>query len=157
MISRCLLIAASLMGLTACNPNLLFDDHCPPFENRRWYADNEVILQPNIEEPGKAHRLSLTMRHIYGFQHETFRVRMNIQSPSGKAEERICDLTIKTPDGTHMAKCSVDICDLTQEVDARWTPDEAGSYRFAFRHMMLHEFVPNVMDFGMRLEKIPEE
>lgn len=149
-----LLLSASLLILSACNPNRIYETHQKDFPGYWWFRNQVIEFTPGISDTVSRYRIYLALRHVYGFQFERAAVKLTTVSPSGISESRNYEFPVFGPDRKYLSDCAEDICDLETVVEKDVIFHETGNYRFLVEHAMPVDSVPNVMEFGLIIEKM---
>jgi gliding motility-associated lipoprotein GldH len=148
-----LLIAALILTLTACNPNRVYETHESNFSNYRWDKATVLTFKPTIEDASQTYRVYLALRHVYGFQFENFAVNLTRTSPSGIVTNKKVTFPVIGPDKKYLSVCDGDYCDLETVIEEVGDFSEVGTYVYTVQHIMSVPEVPNVMEFGLIIEK----
>lgn len=148
-----LLFAALILTLTACNPNRVYETHQSDFPNYRWKKSTTLTFKPTIEDASQTYRVYLALRHMYGFQFENFAVNVTRTSPSGIVTSKKVTFPVIGSDKKYLSVCDGDYCDLETVIEEVGDFSEVGTYVYTIEHMMSVPEVPNVMEFGLIIEK----
>ena len=151
---RSTLILTILLALVACNPNRIFESYNNDFHNYRWDKDIPIRFLVNVDDTISEHQVSVALRHVYGYQFQTMKIYVDVKPPSGKAVTKSYDLQVLNSDG-YIGDCSGDICDLEVLLEDHVRFVEPGLWRFIIHCDMDLPYVPNVMSFGLLVDKIP--
>jgi len=103
------------------------------------------------------HKLYVSLRHVFGYQFETMKIYVDVTTPSGKSVTKGYDLQIKGGDGKYLSDCSGDICDLEVLLEEHVRFVEPGDWKFVIFCDMDRPYVPNVMEFGVIIDKYPAD
>ncbi|MBL4734177.1 MAG: hypothetical protein JKY18_02340 [Flavobacteriales bacterium] len=141
------------IGLLACNPNRVFNSSDSNFPNHRWYKEVEITFSVPIVDTLSNHQVYLALRHVHGFQFETMNVTLVSTSPSGKSSTKDYSIQVMGGDNTYLSDCSGDICDREVLIEDHVQFDEQGDWSFVIQNNMPIEYVPNVMEFGLIIDK----
>lgn len=153
-------IAAVILALllfTACNPNRVFEEYHSDFTQNRWHEDEPVNFTVHIEDTVSEHKLYVALRHVYGYQFETMKIYVDVTTPSGKSVTKGYDLQIMGGDGKYLSDCAGDICDLEVLLEEHVRFVEPGDWKFVIFCDMDRPYVPNVMEFGVIIDKYPAD
>lgn len=148
-----LLLVLTTVCLMACNPNRVYETHQSNFPNYRWKNTNTLTYNPTIEDISQNYRVYLSLRHVYGFQFKDVTVNITRTSPSGVSTTKNFTFPVFGADNKYLSVCDGDYCDLETIMDERVRFDEVGTYQYTIKHAMSVPEVPNVMEFGLIIEK----
>ncbi len=147
----CLALVA--ITLTSCDPNIVFEEHDKNFPKYRWQQENVLTFNPVIEDTSAQYNVYLELRHVYGFQFEEMKTLVVRTSPGNNVEVYTYSFPLFDANKEYLSECAEDICDRRVMVEEGITFPEKGTYRFEMTHQMPADPVPNVMEFGLVIEK----
>ena len=148
-------LALALLTITACNPNRVFESRSSDFPDYRWYKNVPVGFTVSIEDTVSEHKLYATLRHVYGYQFTTMEISLEVTPPSGQSTLKPYTLQVMDDDGKYLADCSGDLCDLEMLLEEHVVFTEPGDWKFEITCNMDLPYVPNVMEFGVIIDKYP--
>ena len=146
-------ITAALLLMIACNPDRVYESHNTDFPDRRWLKDNDISFSVLIEDTISEYKVYLALRHVYGFQFEVMNVQVVVTPPSGKSVTKDYELQIMGGNDVYLSDCSGDICDREVLIEDHVRFLEAGNWSYVVKNNMNIEYVPNVMEFGLIIDK----
>lgn len=149
-----LLAAACLIGTTACNSNNVYETHLKDFPKHRWSKAKVLEYTPEITDTAALYNVSLELRHVFGFQFSTMKTKVKRTTPSGTQTTNDYDFAVFGKDKQYLSNCSEDICDLRVVVEENVKFSELGKYQYAVSHEMEVDDLPNVMEFGLVIDKV---
>jgi gliding motility-associated lipoprotein GldH len=150
--SNVILILATFV-LLACNSNRVYETHQSSFSNYRWEKTNVLTFKPEILDTAKTYRVYLALRHVYGFQFQNFTTKVTMTSPSGIVTNKTFTFPVIGSDMKYLSVCDGDYCDLETVMEESMKFNELGAYQYTVEHLMPVPEVPNVMEFGLIIEK----
>ena len=150
-------IIFTLFTCTACNPNRLFEEYVSSFKQNRWHNNEPVQFTVHIEDTVSEHKLYAVLRHVHGYQFTTMKIYVDVTTPSGKSVTKGYDLQIIGTDGTYLSDCAGDICDLEVLLEDHVKFVEPGDWEIIVFCDMDRPYVPNVMEFGVIIDKYPTD
>ena len=153
MKAKLLVITLFSLCLIACNPNRVYETHRNDFPNYRWDKSNVLEYAPEIIDTNATYRVSLELRHVYGFQFENFNAKINRTSPSGVVSTKDFAFPVIGADKKYLSVCDGDYCDLVTVMEESVRFKELGTYQYTIAHLLPVPQVPNVMEFGLIIEK----
>jgi len=145
-------LALSTVLLLTVSCHVYKDYDKEAFPTYAWRAGQAVQFTPNIEDISKTYKLTLGIRHLYGFQFSSFAVNVRIVSPSGKESTKTYQLAIKDKENNYISNCAGDMCDLEVIVDDNIKYEEAGQYQYFITHNEDADKVVGVMEFGLIID-----
>jgi gliding motility-associated lipoprotein GldH len=157
---KCLSIPVVIIALflcTACNPNRVFEEHHGSFKQNRWHNDEPVQFTVHVEDTVSEHKLYAALRHVHGYQFTTMKIYVDVTTPSGKSVTKGYELQITGVDGEYLSDCAGDICDLEVLLEDHVRFAEPGDWEIVVFCDMDRPYVPNVMEFGVIIDKYPAD
>src|SRR5688572_18297431 len=124
------------------------------FPTYTWESDQKIIFNPTIKDISKPYKLTLGIRHLYGFQLKSIRVNVKSVSPSGKETMKAYEFHIKNAAGEYLRSCDGDLCDLETVVEENIKFEEPGQYTYSIMHNAKEYSIPGVMEFGLILDEV---
>lgn len=124
------------------------------FPTYAWKYGQEIVFKPNIDDINKSYKLTLGMRHLYGFQLSNIDVTVTSIAPSGQETTTHYEFKIKDAAGKYIGNCAGDLCDLETVVDESLKFAEPGQYKYIVTHNVQVEKIPGVMELGLILDAV---
>jgi gliding motility-associated lipoprotein GldH len=152
-----LVFLVSVLFITACHSNRVYEEHIKNFKNYRWDKTNVIEFNPEITDSIHKHQIYLALRHVYGFQFEKMLVQLTTITPSGQIIKTPYSLNLTDENKEYKSECAGDYCDLEVLIEKDVIFSEIGTYTFQVAHLMPINPVPNVMEFGMIIETAESE
>ncbi len=133
----------------SCASDHAFEERNDNFTKFRWEKNKAVEFRPEISDTAGTYNISLTFRHVFGFQFQDMNIIMYTRSPSGEAQTTKYTIPVADENKQYLSECALDICDLEMilESDVKFT--EIGTYRYYISHDMPVDPLPNVMEVGL--------
>ncbi len=147
-------IVLIILVFASCNDNRVYEEHTGDFPNRRWAKSKIVEFRPEIKDTAQRYKIYLALRHVYGFQHKTVDLIVDIISPSGEETSKKFILQVINNGGKYKAECIGDYCDLEVLFEDNYKFPETGKYKYSVKHAMPIDKILNVMEFGLIIDKI---
>lgn len=141
------------IGLISCNTNRVYEKHQKDFPKNRWEKSNVLTFSPTIEDTTATYRVYLALRHVYGFQFGNMKTKVTSTTPLGDTTTKNYEFTVVGPDKKYLSECAEDICDLEAVIEENVKFSELGTYKYTVEHEMPVDPLPNVMEFGLIIEK----
>jgi gliding motility-associated lipoprotein GldH len=139
--------------LTACDSNVVFEKNIELPENR-WEIKNVVNLETDIQDTIGPHNLYINLRNAGGYPFSNIFMFFTTTSPSGKMERDTVELTLADPSGKWLGNGLGDIWDNRVLFKEKFRFPEKGIYKFSLEQAMRVDPLPQIMDVGIRIEKI---
>jgi len=150
------LIAIALVAFS-CNENRIYEEHKSEFPNYRWKKNNVVEFKPEVFDLEQRYNIYVAFRHVYGFQLKKVNVDVEMISPSGKTKKKSYKLKVMKGKGEYYSECAGDYCDLETLVEDNFKFKEVGNYIFNITYDEKLDFIPNVMQVGLVIDKVVKE
>jgi gliding motility-associated lipoprotein GldH len=141
------------MALVSCHSDQVYKKYESDFPFNRWEQKRVLEFNPRITDTTFTYSISLELRHVYGFQFKTMKVKANLISPSGNTIEKHYAFQVMKNEVEYLSDCAGSFCDLRAVVEENMTFSETGNYTFRISHEMGVELLPNVMEFGLIIKK----
>lgn len=149
------LMIASLLSLTSCDRNVVFEDNVKLPENR-WEQKNAIQFTVDIQDTISPHNLYINLRNAGGYQFSNIFLFFTTTSPSGKMERDTLELTLADASGKWLGDGAGDIWDNRQLFKRGFHFPESGKYIFQLEQAMRIDPLPQIMDAGIRIERATE-
>ena len=148
-------ICASLLiiSILSCNPNVIYREYNKDFSTLQWEKGKKLEFTPEIKDISQSYKFTLAFRHVNGFQFKDMSVRITETTPSGKTSSKDYTIHVMKNDHEYLSDCTGDICDLESVIESDKKYNEAGKYLYIIEQTMPVDPLPNVMEFGIILEK----
>ncbi len=148
-----ILILLFTISFYSCDKNVVFEKNVKLPENR-WYQDKEVKLEAEIDDTISAHSIFINVRNAGGYQFSNLFVFLTTHTPSGKAERDTVELTLADASGKWLGDGLGDIWDNRLPFKRNFRFPEKGVYTFTLEQAMRVDPLPQIMDVGIRIEKV---
>ncbi len=136
--------------LSSCHYYKQYDKES--FPTYVWKSGQEITFEPTIEDHTKSYRLTLGIRHLFGFEPSSIGIRVQSISPAGKEVTKDYEFQIRDGSNEYIGSCGGDLCDLETVVDDNFVFDEPGQYTFILTHIEDAAKIPGVMELGLILD-----
>jgi len=138
---------------TSCNKNKVYEEHKTNFPQFRWEKSNVVEFNPEIIDTTSNYKITVALRHVFGFNLKSIKIDLEIISPSGKKITNEYILSFYDDEGNLLSLCAGDICDMEQLIEDDFSFNETGTYEINIYHLMNINPLPNIMEVGLIIEK----
>lgn len=150
-------LLAVLFLVTSCNQNRVFEKHRKNFTDYRWESTNVCEYTPVIEDADAKYDITFALRHIYGFQHKSLNINIEMTSPSGETKSNDYNIQVVGDKREYLSDCAGDYCDLETLIEEDFKFEETGTYTFKITHLMEDDPVQAVMEVGLIIDKVVEK
>ena len=146
-----LIIALIFIG---CNEGHVYRKNKKGFPDYRWAKEKSLEYNPVIENIDAEYNIYFEFRHIHGFQFQNVKIKIEITSPANVVTTQEYIIPVFGKDGEELSECAVDYCDLVTLIEGNYKFTETGEYKFVISYDMEQEYLPNVMEVGLTIDKI---
>lgn len=147
---RYLLLLALLPLLTACGPEVIFEEAALFGEDGWAYADS-VRYDFTVAEIERPYNLDLTVHHGTDFSYQNFYVKVHTSFPSGKRETKQSSLQLAGDFGSWRGDCSGESCSLSIPMLSNVLFQEAGDYSIVVEQFSRDEPLGGVDGLGLKV------
>lgn len=147
---RCLVLLAFLPFLTACGPEIVYEE-ATVFADGNWAYADSVNFNFEVTDVDRPYDLDLTVSHGTDFAYQNFYVRVHTTFPSGKRETSQSSLQLAGDFGAWRGDCSGEHCTLSIPMltDVRF--EEPGAYAITVEQFSRDEPLAAIDGVGLRL------
>lgn len=145
-----LLIVASL---ASCDRNVVFEKNIQIPENK-WEMSNTIKLDAEINDTVALHNIYFNIRNAGGYQFSNLYLFFTTHTPKGEQARDTVELTLADDHGKWLGDGSGDIWDNRILFKRNFRFPEAGMYHFELQQAMRINPLPQIMDAGLRIEKV---
>jgi gliding motility-associated lipoprotein GldH len=145
------------VGLTyyVVSREAVYKEYDKDFPTQQWLKSKKVNFNPEISDTAHTYKITLVLRHVQGFQFRDMSVKLSSTAPSGKSTSKEYTFPVMKNETEYLSDCAGDICDLETVIEKSVHFSEAGKYSYTIEHTMPVDALPNVMEFGLIIEKNP--
>lgn len=147
-------ILSSSIWLTACTQLDVFEKN-KPIPNNQWQYNFQPVFDFVIKDTTASYNVLIVLRHTDAYRYNNIWLNVGTQSPKDSMRYQKFELQLGTDaqgwEGTGMD----DIWELRKLItNGPVKFNKAGNYHFSVAHIMRENPLPNVMDVGIRVEKV---
>jgi len=147
-------ILSSSIWLTACTQLDVFEKN-KPIPNNQWQYSFQPAFDFVIKDTTASYNVLIVLRHTDAYRYNNIWLNVGTQSPKDSMRYQKFELQLGTDaqgwEGTGMD----DIWELRKLItNGPVKFNKAGNYHFSVAHIMRENPLPNVMDVGIRVEKV---
>lgn len=147
-----LLFCVSLISLTACDNNVVFEKNVK-LDNNRWAINNVIRLEVEIKDTISPMNLYINLRNAGGYQFSNLFIFLNTITPENNRSRDTLELRLADETGKWLGDGMGDIWDNRILFKKNFRFPVAGKYTFELEQAMRIDPLPQVMDAGLRIEK----
>lgn len=142
-----------LIALTSCNENTILDKSIE-IENKEWDIKQIIKLETNIENVSDAYNFYVNIRHGATYPYSNMYVFVTTTMPNGKSLRDTLECVFSDDKGHWLGKSAGNIVDHRIPFKKNVRFPEKGLYKFEVEQAMRMEKLPDVLDAGLRIEKV---
>jgi gliding motility-associated lipoprotein GldH len=142
-----------VLFMSACDRNVVFEKNIVIPDNK-WEMNNIVKLDAQIDDTVSLHNIYINVRNAGGYQFSNLYLFFNTGTPKGEQARDTVELTLADERGKWMGDGSGDIWDNRILFKRKFRFPEAGMYHFELQQAMRMNPLPQIMDVGLRIEKV---
>ncbi|PKP22468.1 MAG: hypothetical protein CVU05_03750 [Bacteroidetes bacterium HGW-Bacteroidetes-21] len=143
-----LFIVFALFAFTSCSEYSEFNEDA--FESSSWTKTTGIEFNPVISSTGD-YQAFIQLRYIDGLQFQQIDAMAAVTSPAGTTDSIPFAFVLKNADGTSVADCAGDYCDL--EMPFNYSFNEKGNYKVVVTYTMDMDGLGGVMGMGIDIRK----
>lgn len=144
------LIAISTL-LISCNQNGVYE-HFVNIPEGIWDKGIVPHFTTTIEETIPAATIYLKIRHSDAYPYSNLKLKITTTLPNGGKNTEPFEVNIKNKDNKFVGSGMGDLWDLKIPLKQH-TKLEAGTYNFDINQTMADDFLPFIVDIGIKIEK----
>jgi gliding motility-associated lipoprotein GldH len=145
-------LLAALFVFASCNKNVVYSEY-HNFSSLEWKMADKVVFEPEITDNQSLNDVSLMIRHTETYPFRNIILFVTSHYPDGKVITDTMDVMLANSKGEWEGSGAGDIYDLKVPIKKNVRFPLAGKYKFEFQHGMREQTLPELMDFGMEIEK----
>ncbi|WP_205508435.1 gliding motility lipoprotein GldH [Longitalea arenae] len=156
-ISYFFLLLTSYLVLPGCGTVDVFEKHAT-IPRQSWASSYKPEIAFNIEPKDTTARFNIyiVIRHTDAYRYKNIWINVHTESPKGVINNQPLNLQLATDDKGWLASGMDDIFEHRIMITPPNSPERlsAGIYRFKLENIMREDPLKNVMNVGIRLEKV---
>jgi len=141
------------LAMLSCNKKRVFTENKDIASNFRWEKNHSIEFTPQISDVSAVYKIYFVLRHVYGFKLQKFNIKIILTPPSGKAVKKIFTIPVFDQNNKSLSDCSGDYCDLETLIEENFKFFETGKHQFKITYDMDIDFLPNIMQVGLIIDK----
>lgn len=153
---RLLIIGFCVLLLGACEPNRTFEQNSSISE-AQWQQSEPVELSLEISDTVSTYNLYLSVRHTTDYPFSNLWLNLTTTYPSGNSGTLRKQIYLGNNEAmTWNGECIRDICLAQIPIVEGHHFSELGEYQFTIEHIMRTNPLPEILDVGLRIEKLDD-
>ncbi len=142
-----------LIFLSSCDRNVVFEKNVK-LPGNKWEMNNIIKLDAEIKDTISLHNIYINVRNAGGYQFSNLYLFLSTRTPKGEDARDTIELTLADVRGKWLGNGSGDIWDNRILLKQKFRFPESGMYHFEIQQAMRINPLPQIMDAGMRIEKV---
>lgn len=138
--------------LSACDNKRFYEEYSS-IDNQVWSNKTPVSFKVNITDTISRYNLFAGIRNTELYKYMNLYVFMTVTAPNGKQQKDTVEFILANMQGKWLGNRAGDILDNRIWFKKDYKLDVAGDYTFEFEQAMREDNLPEITDFGLRLEK----
>ena len=149
-------IAVLLLGLTSCDQNMIFDES-QGIENNLWLADDIKTYAFDVTDTLSPINMFVNMRTTVDYPYSNIYVFLYSEFPNGTTDKDTLEFVLAENDGKWRGENSGTVVEFSGLIASGVRFSTPGTYSFQLQHAMREQELPEVIDIGIRVEKMEQE
>lgn len=151
---KLLLTLAFMFSFAGCTTVDLFEKTVA-FDDHEWPSANIPQFNFEINDTSKAYRIFLVLRHNERYNFNNIWLNVYTQAPGENVQKERVELVLATNEKGWLASGMKDIYEHRLPLALpKFRITRKGSYKFALEQVMREDPLQNVMNAGIRIEKV---
>jgi gliding motility-associated lipoprotein GldH len=148
-----LLFAVALLFFISCNQNVVFEKNIK-IPGLSWDINNIVLFDTDIKDTINTHDIYINVRNASAYPYSNLFLFLNTKTPKGETARDTMELTLADVTGKWLGEGLGDIYDNRILFKKNFRFPESGIWHFELQQAMRINPLPQIMDVGMRIEKV---
>jgi len=136
----------------ACTNDSIFRDNFK-VPDSEWHINNKANFKVNIEDNTIPYNVNINVRHNTNYRYRNIFLFINITDPKGKNIQDTANLILADSKGKWLGSGLGDLRSITYTYRNRVLFPENGEYSFVIEHGMRDDYLKNISDLGLAIEK----
>jgi gliding motility-associated lipoprotein GldH len=154
--NKFILLGFILLAFTGCQLNHVFEKNIE-VPDYKW--DYKFIPQFKVEitDTISSYNMYVNIRHLEAYQYMNIWILMHVSSPDGKQQTERITLPLAQSDGKWLGEGLNGVWMLGSLAKRQFKFPHKGEYTFSIEHDMRINPLTEIMDVGLRLEKLEKK
>ncbi len=146
------LVMVSLLALTACDNNRVFEEN-KPIAGNSWKATDAVEFTTTINDTESPMNVYINIRNTSDYAFSNIYLFLTTTFPDGKEAKDTLNCMLADNRGKWLGTGAGDLWNNQILLKRGVSFDKKGTYKFKLEHAMRTDPLPNITDIGFRIEK----
>jgi gliding motility-associated lipoprotein GldH len=149
------LLFTSYLVLPACTKVDVFEKHAT-IPRQLWSSRFKPEITFDIQDTTARYNIFIVIRHTDAYRYKNIWINVHTESPQGVTQNQPLNLQLATDNKGWLGSGMDDIFEHRILITPPQSPERlsAGTYRFKLENIMREDPLKNVMNVGVRLEKV---
>lgn len=153
VIARYFFFFSLVLFLFSCDQNAVFEKNIS-IPDHKWDMTNILRLETEISDTSSPHNIYINVRNGSGYEFSNLFLFMTTITPKGLVAHDTLEITLADDRGKWLGSGSGDVWDNRILFKKNFKFPDAGLWHFELQQAMRINPLPQVMDAGMRIEKV---
>jgi gliding motility-associated lipoprotein GldH len=137
----------------SCNSSVVFEENVK-IPDYSWDMSNIVSLDVEISDTITSNNIYINIRNASGYPFSNLFLFLTTKTPSGQIARDTVELILADESGQWLGDGLGDIWDNRILFKPAFRFPQKGTYRFEFQQAMRMNPLPQIMDVGLRIERV---
>ena len=144
-----------LVIVLSCDENLIYEENIAT-EDNTWKYEDIKTFEFDIEDTVSAINLYVNLRTTTDYPYSNIYMYLYSKYPTGESMKDTLEFILAEPDGRWLGENSGTIVEFQSLISTGGRFGKAGRYVFQLQHAMTENELEEIVDVGMRVEKIAQ-
>jgi len=151
----CLVFTTCLLLLSSCTQVDVFEKHAT-IPKQVWGSRLKPEITFDIEDTISRYNIYIVIRHTDAYRYKNIWINIHTESPTGIVQNQPLNLQLATDSKGWLGSGMDDIFEHRILITPPQSPEKLnkGTYHFKLENIMREDPLKNVMNVGIRLEKV---
>lgn len=151
-----ILFLVTVIGISSCTTNGLFEKNVA-IPNHAWDSRFQPTIQFDISDTTSLYRIYIVLRHTDAYRFKNLWLNIGVQPPGDSIYVNRRNLLLASDEKGWLGKGMDDIFEHRLLLNEKPAPfRKKGTYTFTLKHLMREDPLENIMNAGIRIEKVTE-
>ena len=150
-----LLLVFFVMLLVSCNEQRIYEGN-QSIENQEWFYEQAMPFQTEILDTSQRYNLFLNVRHNHDYSYSNLWLKIKTVFPDGSSTIVPVNIPMSDPEGKWYGKGLGSVLSNQIMIQKNAFLDQVGQYQFMIEQDMRVNPLTDVLDIGLRIEKMEE-
>lgn len=150
-----LAVAVLTILFTSCDSNLIYEDNLE-VSDEGWEFEDIKSFEFDVEDTLSKVNIYVNLRTTVDYPYKNIYMYLYYDYPTGESDKDTLEFILAENDGRWLGENSGTIIEFKTLVASGGAFTKSGKYKFQLQHAMREDLLPEVVDVGMRFEKMEE-